>query len=302
LTRVRLAQCYTRSSWFPWCPSAALKWKARSAALLRDIDSLAPDVLMLQEVDEYSTFWAPQMQQRGYTGVYKKRTELSGPKKDGCALFWLEERFALEASLEVEHNALADGLPERPPGAPLRADGDGDALDARTRLERDCVGLVAQLLSRATGTRLVVGTTHAYWDPALADVKLAQSGHMLRRIAEFRRECCARTGAASMPVLFGGDFNSLPDSDVYALLTSAAGAHGLPPLRSAHAAAGGGSEPPFTNRTPSFTGTLDYLLCTPDVALHRVLALPAAGELAEGLPDEAHPSDHLPLVACVSLS
>jgi CCR4-NOT transcription complex subunit 6 len=301
-----LAQCYTRSSWQTWCPSDALKWKKRSAALLRDIAALSPDILMLQEVDEYAAFWEPEMRAAGWAGVYKQRT---GTKKDGCAIFWRATRFQLERSGEIEHNDLAIGLPARPAGAEaLRADGGGE-LDARTRLERDSVGVMAQLRDSASGARLLCATTHLYWDPALADVKAAQASHALRCIAAFRA-ASADTASPSaspasqqqLPVIFSGDYNSLPDSEVYARLTDTSGAHGLPPLRSAYAAADArGAEPPFTNFTPTFSGTLDYLLTTPDVALHAVLAMPSRDTLGAGLPNAHIPSDHLPLLAVYSL-
>jgi CCR4-NOT transcription complex subunit 6 len=297
-----LAQCYTRSSWQHWCPSAALKWKTRSAALLRDIAALYPDILLLQEVDEYAAFWEPQMRAAGFVGVYKKRT---GEKKDGCAIFWRATRFELERSGEIEHNELAAGLPPRAPGAEVvRADGGGE-LDARTRLERDCVGVLAQLRDSASGARLLCATTHLYWDPAFEDVKNAQASHALRCIADFRdfdATPSASTSPPPLPVIFSGDYNSMPDSEVYARLTDTSGAHGLPPLRSAYAAADAcGAEPAFTNLTPTFSGTLDYLLSTPDVALHAVLAVPPRESLGEGLPSALIPSDHLPLLAVYSL-
>ena len=95
------------------------------------------------------------------------------------------------------------------------------------------------------------------------------------------------------PVVFGGDFNSLPGSEVHALLTA-------PPLRSVYTVATG-SEPSFTNLTPPFTGTLDYLLVTPDVTVHAALETPGPG-LGSGLPDAKHPSDHLPLAAVLGLA
>ena len=290
-----LAQVYTRSSWFPWSPPAALKWKNRGAALLRDIDELALDVLMLQECEDFEPFWVPAMRQRGFEGLYKKRTELTGQKKDGCAIFWRAAALALEGQpVYVEHNALCDGLPPRAEGSPRQRGDSGAVLDARTRLERDCVGIVAQLALRSvTGQRVVVANTHLYWDPAFADVKLAQAEHMLRRIAAFRSAAAASCAGVEPPVVFGGDFNSLPGSEVHALLTA-------PPLRSVYTVATG-SEPSFTNLTPPFTGTLDYLLVTPDVTVHAALETPGPG-LGSGLPDAKHPSDHLPLAAVLGLA
>ena len=82
-----LAQVYTRSSWFPWAPAAALKWKPRSAALLRDLAALRCDLLLLQEVDE-PQFWTEKLAAAGYDLRYKQRTTATGAKKDGCLVAW----------------------------------------------------------------------------------------------------------------------------------------------------------------------------------------------------------------------
>lgn len=71
------------------------------------------------------------------------------------------------------------------------------------------------------------------------------------------------------------------------------------PLASVYAFAGG--EPEFTNCTPGFTGTLDYILFSPDQGVKPVnyLELPVAEspDVSGGLPNYFHPSDHLPIGA-----
>lgn len=163
-----------------------------------------------------------------------------------------------------------------------------------------------------------------------------------------------------MPIIIGGDFNSLPEkrisdafdevpdggtlvSAAYTLLTSGSieTSHQDHPsvrrpseakmLRNVHLHAAGlqfmsasvaavGREPPFTNRTPTFTGCLDYIFFTPELfEVSAVLEMPykwrtraeggitdeermapdaAAGvrypcEVFPVLPDEIWPSDHL---------
>lgn len=60
-------------------------------------------------------------------------------------------------------------------------------------------------------------------------------------------------------------------------------------------------EPQFTNCTPGFTGTLDYILFSPSEGIEPVayLELPEAEspDLKGGLPNYYHPSDHLPIGA-----
>lgn len=71
------------------------------------------------------------------------------------------------------------------------------------------------------------------------------------------------------------------------------------PLRSVYACTRG--EPPFTNCTPGFTGTLDYILFYPSDHIRPIsfLELPDsdAPDVAGGLPNHSHPSDHLPIGA-----
>ena len=43
-----LAQCYVKSSWFPYAPPSSLKWKGRSERLGRLLQSFDADVLCLQ--------------------------------------------------------------------------------------------------------------------------------------------------------------------------------------------------------------------------------------------------------------
>ena len=300
-----LAQVYTRSSWFPWAPSSALKWKARSGALLRDLKCLSPDVLLLQEVDEMPTFWEQQLASSGYEFRYKQRTQVTGAKKDGCLVAWRAARLRCVAAEDIEHNDLAAA--HTPPAGGIAEDlsqaGEngptGRVLpqsDPWARLTRDSVGVLLCLESVASGRRLVVATTHVYWDPALEEVKDAQVSYLMQRVAAFR------CGQGNPALLIGGDFNSTPGSEAHQRLLNARQEHGLPQLSSAFGACGA-QEPETTNHTPSFSATLDYLVTGgAGLLARRVLALPVRAELGLGLPDGDRPSDHLPLVADIELT
>lgn len=71
------------------------------------------------------------------------------------------------------------------------------------------------------------------------------------------------------------------------------------PLSSVYASTRG--EPEFTNCTPGFTGTLDYLFFSPsgDITPVSYLELPDSNssDTNGGLPNYYHPSDHLPIGA-----
>lgn len=270
-----LAQVYTRSSWFPWAPPAALKWKARSAALARDIADLRCDLLLLQEVDELP-FWEAELARLGYEWRYKQRTQATGAKKDGCLVAWRPAVLRCVAAEEVEHNDLAAALAK--------------PSEAWTRMSRDSVALLLCFEAVGSQRRLLAATTHIFWDPALEDVKNAQVSHLLKRLAAFREE-----HGGGLPFLVGGDFNSRPGSEAAARLFAGGGS--LPSLLSVFAAVGA-DEPETTNHTASFSDTLDYLcLGGEGLGVSAALLLPSRAELVEGLPDALRPSDHLPLVA-----
>jgi len=72
--------------------------------------------------------------------VFKKRTR---EKPDGCAIFWKNEIFALEAKLGVDYYQ---------PHVKL--------------LDRDNIGLMVKLRSRlGRRPKIVVGTTHLLYNP-----------------------------------------------------------------------------------------------------------------------------------------
>jgi len=58
-------------------PAAHGRWKGRSARLCTELVALDSDVLAMQEVDEYDTFWAPWLKSRGYGGIWKQRTQMT---------------------------------------------------------------------------------------------------------------------------------------------------------------------------------------------------------------------------------
>lgn len=183
----------------------------------------------------------------------------------------------------------------------------GDPNDPRVRLKRDCVGIMAAFRLKNTPHHVIVANTHIYWDPEWADVKLAQAKYLLSRVAQFK-ELVSEKYECMPSVILAGDFNSIPGDKVYEYLVSGSSSSAslaecldeLPiPLCSVYGSTRG--EPPFTNCTPDFTNTLDYIFFVPDDQIKPLsfLELPEANSpnVLGGLPNYYHPSDHLPIGA-----
>ncbi|XVE57248.1 hypothetical protein DITRI_Ditri04bG0076400 [Diplodiscus trichospermus] len=323
-----LAQVYVKSSLFPHSPSPCLRWKARSQAILTLLKNLGADFFCLQEVDEYDSFYKRNMEDHGYSSIYVQR---SGQKRDGCGIFYKKNCAELLAEETIEYNDLVDLLegetsvsadkqsetltnknngagPNNDMSVKSSPEHHGDPNDPRVRLKRDCVGIMAAFKLKDPFHHIVIlANTHIYWDPEWADVKLAQAKYLLSCLAQFKT-MVADKFECTPPLILSGDFNSTPGDKVYQYLISGNSSsessirclEELPlPLHSVHAFTRG--EPPFTNCTPDFINTLDYIFFSPSDCLKPVsiLELPVldSPDVMGGLPNYNHPSDHLPIGA-----
>ncbi|KAK9757265.1 hypothetical protein RND81_01G152600 [Saponaria officinalis] len=316
-----LAQAYVKSSNFPHSPKPCLRWKARSQAVLTVLKNLRANFLCLQELDEYDSFYRPSMEIHGYSSIYVQR---NGQKRDGCGIFYKPSCAELVLQENIEYNDLVKSLENDDDSndndgkqtydgcaQEIHEDANedrGDPNDPRVRLKRDCVGIMAAFrLSHPSRHLLIIANTHIYWDPEWADVKLAQVKYLLSRLDQFKILVSERF-ECTPSVILTGDFNSTPGSEVYNYIISGSSEakhtdecpDELPiPLSSVYECTRG--EPPFTNCTPGFTGTLDYIFFSPLGSMKPVsfLELPDSDSptVAGGLPNYQHPSDHLPIGA-----
>ncbi|KAF5196649.1 Carbon catabolite repressor protein 4-like protein [Thalictrum thalictroides] len=323
-----LAQVFVKSSFFPHSPSPCLRWKDRSQAILMVLKSLDSDFLCVQELDKYDDFYKEKLEMNGYSSIYIQR---SGKKRDGCGIFYKHNSAELLLEEKIEYNDLVPSVQDENfpsvsqcgdaevtekaasvlvEGAPPAKDhGDrGDPNDPCVRLKRDCVAIMGSFkLKDPSDHHVIVANTHLYWDPHLADVKLAQAKYLQLRLSKFKSIISKKFGC-NPSVIVCGDFNSTPGDKVYQCLVSGDsltmplldGSEDLPiPLSSVYAFTGG--EPTFTNCTPGFTNTIDYIFFSPSGYLKPVAVLelpgPESSDVVGGLPNFLHPSDHLPIAA-----
>lgn len=71
-----------------------LRWDDRKKILMRQLDQLDADIVCLQELTDYWTFFKYEFLARGYDSVFVKRPSVnisnwSGKtKQDGCGIFF----------------------------------------------------------------------------------------------------------------------------------------------------------------------------------------------------------------------
>lgn len=162
-----------------------MNWTTRLQNLQREILTLRPDILCLQEVqNDHLTDIAKALSRLNLSYVYKKKVN---SKSDGCAILFNQNLFQLVFKRTVEY---------------FQPHGNG-------HLDRDNVGLIAKLrLIKNPSVTFLVATTHLLYNPRREDVRLAQ---MLLMLAEIDHYSLDEEGRR-IPVIISGDFNSVPES------------------------------------------------------------------------------------------
>ncbi|KAJ3300703.1 Glucose-repressible alcohol dehydrogenase transcriptional effector [Borealophlyctis nickersoniae] len=329
-----LCEKYATAQAYAYTPAWALSWDYRKDLLLQDILNYNADVVCLQEVEagQYEEYFHDQLQQHGeYEGVFwpksRSRTMSESERRqvDGCATFWKSSKFSLIEKHCVEFQQIAMQRPE------LRKNAD---VFNRVMI-KDNIAVVTLLENKETHARVMVANAHLHWDPQYRDVKLVQTAMLLEELGRLEKvwaKLAAREGTSSattngssnsgtrLPLVIGGDFNSLPDSGVYEFLSSGHvpqdhedfGSYTYGPytsegldhkfsLKSAYSHV---NELDFTNFTPTFKGVIDYVWYSTNLLSVTGLLGNVDREYVSrtvGFPNAHHPSDHIPLVVQATL-
>lgn len=164
-----LCDKYATRQLYGYCPSWALDWDYRKQQILKEIATHNCDIIMLQEVEtcEFYSYFQPELQQRGYEGVFRNksraRTMADGDHVDGCAVFFRTSKFEMQEEMLVEFERL---------GAAHGA-GSEDMLNRVMPKDNIAVGVMLKFLPSMTP--LFVTNAHLTWDPVFKDVKVIQA-------------------------------------------------------------------------------------------------------------------------------
>lgn len=256
----------------------ALKWEERKCLILEEILAYHPDILCLQEVDHYFDTFQPLLGRLGYQGTFFPKPwspcldveHNNGP--DGCALFFLQNRFKLVNSANIRLTAMT--------------------------LKTNQVAIAQTLECKESSRQFCIAVTHLKARPGWERFRSAQGCDLLQNLQNI-------THGAKVPLIVCGDFNAEPTEEVYKHFASSS-----LNLSSAYKllSADGQSEPPYTTWKIRTSGecrhTLDYIWYSQH-ALRVRSALDLLTEEQIGpnrLPSFNYPSDHLSLVCDFSFN
>ena len=179
-------------------PPSALSWAHRSKLINRIIDSSNAEIILLQEVDHPSDLF--QALKTKYETHFEQRPE---SRMDGLFTAWNKSRYRLIDSERINYNDLC------------KID---TSFKPDPRYLRHNIGLIYLLYDKQTNKHIMIANTHLYWNPSCEDVKLLQVRHLICSCSYiFKRN---QLDSRLIPFFLGGDFNSVPQSDVLSFLTT----------------------------------------------------------------------------------
>mmetsp|Transcript_20816 Transcript_20816/g.31095 ORF Transcript_20816/g.31095 Transcript_20816/m.31095 type:complete len:457 (+) Transcript_20816:33-1403(+) len=316
---------YALSDYHGYSPIEHRRWKSRYPRILSEIKHYDPDILCLQEVTRpmfQNSFYRDL--QSEYTGVYAAKSDRRS-KYQTSAMFLRTRRFKVLNGSLVSFARMSEDY-FRSLGA---HEGGFNDLDLMARMgAQDDKALIALLEDRTAKRKLIAISTHLYWNPKEPHVKSLQAFLLARATSDFIER--HQLDIDEIPLVLGGDFNSLPiktvpdiydpvippeglQSGVYAGITTGkiASEHPDHPKQRTKAQCVGdldldfslesayakvfGEEPLITTKTDKFSGTLDYIFFK-NLEVGSALRMPF-NESSLGnfrpIPNSAWPSDHL---------
>ncbi|TKR94814.1 hypothetical protein L596_009050 [Steinernema carpocapsae] len=311
----------TRTNAFPYCPVGEQLSSYRWPVLLRELKGYNADLVFLQEVDEwlYDVYLKPFLTSLGFgTQFGAKMKAPETPAAEGLLLAWRLDKMEM---VRVETVRLADYV--------LGAFENADIREMLRRNEdlrlmlttRPTVCMVAALRMKTSDKVIIAGNTHLFFDPTHPDVKMTQAVLCSRLIAGMKQRVLHYKDRNTIRTIFGGDFNSIPGSAVYAYFRtgevdasdacwqgSPAARRFVMEVRPYHSLCG----IPETNfaeyeapdgTKAGFTGCLDYIWGCEEVKVERRISMPSRELIARhvALPSQIAPSDHVALVVDVRL-
>ena len=292
-------------------------WDMRKERLMECIAALDADVLSLVECDHFDDFFQPRLQALGYDTVWSQRPRPSS--HDGCCLAWKRHIFELCSSVVEQYVDRYDPVTKK--------------------TYKDRIALMGLLRFRSfPARRVMVVSTHLTRnpeEPKMDALRAKQIGQVLRKLTEV----CAEHGIThEVPVVVAGDLNATSFqklrgiANAVTLMLGQEGESG-----SIHPFAFDCKELPTgkTSVTSAREVRIDALLfqsarlrlldsvqarrhpreratcatsprhLAPPRATHLALvprtASPQAPKLTEPIPNGAHPSDHVPIMASFEL-
>ncbi|NXF95594.1 PDE12 phosphodiesterase, partial [Eubucco bourcierii] len=294
---------FSRTVLYPYCAPYALELDYRQNLLKKELAGYSADLICLQEVDKsvFVDSLAPALDAFGLEGLFKIKEK----QHEGLATFYRRDKFSLLTQHDI---AFSEALLSDPLQKELCDKLAKYPVVQEKVLQRSSVLQVSVLQSTTDPSRKIcVANTHLYWHPKGGNIRLIQIAVALSHLRHIACDLYP-----SVPVIFCGDFNSIPSSGTYSFISSGDIAEDHDdwvsngeeercnmPLSHPFKLISACGEPAYTNYVGGFHGCLDYIFIDKNALdVEQVIPLPSHEEVTthQALPSVSHPSDHIALI------
>ncbi|KAI9485063.1 Endonuclease/exonuclease/phosphatase [Zychaea mexicana] len=180
-----LGQCLVKRKLFP-DSGDMLKWKLRRNMVSAELELYKPDVMCLQEVDNYEQYYKPILERLGYNAQYTKHDK----KLHGLLIAYNPKVFEMTKYETVDY--------------------DDNAKCPKTWITSNIGQVMGLRHVDHPNFGLVVGNTHLYWRPVAIYERVRQATLYIDKIISVKKsleEAEPDTQWVPMPI---GDFNMNP--------------------------------------------------------------------------------------------
>lgn len=185
---------FTRIDWYSYCNPMFLLPKYRSPRIIEEIRNVNADFVCLQEVDTdlYMEYYKTNLENLGYTCIINKATNM---KIVTILTAFKADKFKQINNIYIDLNNELDKLDES--------------------FIKHKEALITEFKLVKSNNKLVIANTHLFWNPESEYIKYGQVSTIMSHLT---------TKYKDYPIIFAGDFNSLPKSNVLRYIAK------LPPI------------------------------------------------------------------------
>ena len=259
---------YSNIEAFPKADPKILTWDYRKPLIEEELKKIQADIICLEEVNAGDVEFFKSVFQDKYETTYQKK----GKSSEGLCFLYSKEKFEGIVQPKLESYIDADGKPQ---------------------------SYVYQIhilkLKNKENHFLIVGLTHLKSKSAFASARLQQVDQFTKFLKVTTEEFKSQNPGAKVATLVGGDFNDEPHSEVLQRMKNETN------LKSVFE---GVEFTTFKHREKEYCRVIDYILYDDQaLSLEKRGEIPQKKDLGEfGLPNEKHPSDHLPIYCTFAFS
>jgi Ca2+-binding EF-hand superfamily protein/endonuclease/exonuclease/phosphatase family metal-dependent hydrolase len=251
-------------------------WKVRAPKIVQTIQDLDADILSLVELDRYHDFFQAELDRIGLDSVWVKRPRPAS--LDGCAVCWKKSKFELVANETLTYSDTADAS------------------------RKDRVALMTLLRTQTPPhQKLIFVSTHFARNPECRVqevIRLRQGVQLMLRLKEFAiRHGCK----PEVPAILAGDYNAENFQEMRALTAAFFSLRHETPEKPPLFWIMRDAPTPPTSFTLLRQMRIDYLIHSELFLRLEQVHSPKKGDaVLDGkmtIPNDCHPSDHLPVSA-----